>query len=247
MIQNIFKSILGTKYQKVPEFYTTDLHSHLIPSIDDGSESMDQSLEMIKELSKLGFEKLITTPHTMSHRYPNTKEDILNGFEALKDEVNKAGIPIKLGVASEYYFDEHFLELIENKDLLTFGDNYVLFELSYTAPAFGIETAVYEMIKQEYKPILAHPERYAMFQQDHKKYEQLKDSGLFFQLNVNSLDGFYGKAPKKAAEFLVDNGMVDFIGSDTHRPKYVEALKKTMSNKKLHAITQKNHIKNYQL
>lgn len=243
MFGNLFKK--GSS--KTPSFYTTDLHSHLIPSIDDGSESMEQSLEMIKELSHLGFTKLITTPHTMSHRFPNTKEDILNGFENLKAEVESAGIDIKLEVASEYYFDEHFFELIENGDLLTFGDNHILFELSYTAPAFGIETAVFQMLSKQYKPILAHPERYAIFQQDHSKYHQLKDTGLLFQLNVNSLDGFYGKAAKRAAEYLVDNGLVDFVGSDTHRPKYVEAFKKTMNNKKLQKITENNYIKNYQL
>jgi tyrosine-protein phosphatase YwqE len=247
MLAKIFKSLLGTKNQKVPEFYTTDLHSHLIPSIDDGSESMEQSLELVEELSNLGFQKLITTPHTMNHRFPNTKEDILNGFAKLKDAVVNRGIPVELEVASEYYFDEHFIELIEEGDLLTFGDNYVLFELSYTALPFGVENGVFKLIQKGYKPILAHPERYATFQADPKKYEALKDTGLLFQLNVNSLDGFYGKSAKKAAEFLVDNGMVDFVGSDTHRPKYVEALKKTMSNKKLLKITENNHIKNYQL
>jgi tyrosine-protein phosphatase YwqE len=247
MLAKIFKSLSGTKNNKVPEFYTTDLHSHLIPSIDDGSESMEQSLEMLQELSNLGFQKLITTPHTMSHRFPNTKDDILNGFAKLKDAVTNRGIPVELEVASEYYFDEHFLELIEEGDLLTFGDNYVLFELSYTALPFGVENGVFKMMQKGYKPVLAHPERYATFQNDHKKYEALKDTGLLFQLNVNSLDGFYGKSAKRAAEFLVDNGMVDFVGSDTHRPKYVEALKETMSNKNLLKITEKNNIKNYQL
>lgn len=246
MLSKIFKNFKKTD-NKLPDFYTTDLHSHLIPEIDDGSKSMTQSIEMIKELKNLGFKKLITTPHTMSHRFPNTKDDILRKFDLLKEEVSKQNIDICLEVASEYYYDEHFFELIKNKELLTFGDNYVLFELSYTTPVFGIEQTIYELLKAGYKPVLAHPERYTYFSQNLEKYNQIKEAGLSFQINVNSTNNFYGKNVKKAVEYLINNGLVDFVGSDTHRPNYVDALKESINSKIFRKIEEKNEIKNIYL
>lgn len=243
MFSKLFNSF-KKKDLSLPDFYTTDLHSHLIPNIDDGSKSMEQSIEMIKELKDIGFKKLITTPHTMSHRFPNSKNDILRGFEKLQDEVIKQKIDIQLEVASEYYYDEHFIELIKKKDLLTFGDNYVLFELSYTTPVVGLEQSIYEMLKAGYNPILAHPERYTYFASNLDKYHIIKDAGLSFQLNVNSLDGFYGKTAQKAATFLVENGLINFVGSDTHRPKYIEALRKSIGNKTFRSIEENNCIRN---
>lgn len=246
MLSKLLNTFKKTDFT-LPDFYTTDLHSHLIPKIDDGSKSMEQSLEMINELKKLGFKKLITTPHTMTHRFPNSKDDILRAFEKLQDEVSKQNIDIELEVASEYYYDEHFIELIRKKDLLTFGDNHILFELSYTTPVFGLEQTVYELLKAGYKPILAHPERYTYFATSLEKYHIIKDAGLSFQLNVNSLNDFYGKNVKKAANYLVEQGLIDFVGSDTHRPNYVEALKKSIGNRVFRNIEEKNKIKNIYL
>lgn len=246
MLSKLFNSFKKTTHV-LPDFYTTDLHSHLIPEIDDGSKSMEQSIEMIRELKNMGFKKLITTPHIMSHRYPNKKDEIIKAFELLKDEVKKQNIDIFIEVASEYYYDEHFIELVRSKDLLTFGDNHILFELSYTTPAFGLEQTVYELLKSGYKPILAHPERYTYFASNLKKYHQIKDLGLLFQININSTNDFYGKNAKKAVKYLIEQGLVDFVGSDTHRPKYIESLKQSIGTKLFKAIEEKNQIKNIYL
>ena len=243
----MFSKLLNTFKKtdtKVPDFYTTDLHSHLIPGIDDGSKSMEQSIEMIKSLKNLGFKKLITTPHIMSHRFPNDRDIILNGLENLKKELDSQNIDMPIQAASEYYYDEHFIELIRKKQLLTFGDNHILFELSYTTPVFGIEQTIYELLKADYNPILAHPERYVYFASSPEKYHKLKEAGLLFQMNVNSTNDFYGKKTKIASKYLVDNGLVDFVGSDTHRPNYVEALEKSINSKIFKNIEEKNVIKN---
>jgi protein-tyrosine phosphatase len=205
---------------------------------------MEQSIEMIKELKQMGFKKLITTPHIMSHRYPNTKDGILKSFDNLQNELQKQNIDICMQVASEYYYDEHFIELIRNKDLLTFGDNNILFELSYTTPAFGIEQTVYELLNAGYKPILAHPERYTYFAMNPSKYHQIRELGLLFQININSTNDFYGKGAKTAVKYLIDEGLVDFVGSDTHRPKYIESLKQSIGTKIFRNIEEKNQIKN---
>jgi protein-tyrosine phosphatase len=243
LLTRLFNSFKKTNHS-LPDFYTTDLHSHLIPCIDDGSKSMEQSIEMIKELKQMGFKKLITTPHIMSHRYPNTKDGILKSFDNLQNELQKQNIDICMQVASEYYYDEHFIELIRNKDLLTFGDNNILFELSYTTPAFGIEQTVYELLNAGYKPILAHPERYTYFAMNPSKYHQIRELGLLFQININSTNDFYGKGAKTAVKYLIEEGLVDFVGSDTHRPKYIESLKQSIGTKIFRNIEEKNQIKN---
>lgn len=243
MIKKFFEKIRNKKLV-LPDFYSTDLHSHLIPGIDDGSLNIEQSIEMIKALKNIGFKKLITTPHIMAHRFPNNRDIILRGLDKLKEELVSQNIDIEIQAASEYYYDEHFIELIEKKELLTFGDNHILFELSYTTPVFGMEQVIYKLLDAGYKPILAHPERYSYFTSNLEKYHQIKDMGLLFQINVNSLNNFYGKNSKKAVEYIIENSLVDFVGSDTHRPNYIEALEKSILLKNFKQIENKNKILN---
>lgn len=244
MLSKLFKSF--SKKQNLPlnYFYTTDIHSHLIPDIDDGVKTLEESISIIKNLKELGYQKLITTPHIMSHRFPNTKETILSGLEKVKIELKKQNIDIIIEAAAEYYYDEYFIELIRKKDLLTFGDNHILFELSYTANPFGLEQVVYELLNYGYKPILAHPERYTYYSQSLEKYHNLKDLGLLFQINLNSLNKFYGKNPKIAAEYLVENSLVDFVGSDIHSMRYFDSLNDYIQMGKLEEVFEKNQIKN---
>lgn len=201
-----------------------DLHSHLIPGIDDGAESMDEAIELILRLKALGYTKLITTPHIASHRYPNTSAVILEGLKELHIELRIRNIDIEIEAASEYYLDEHFMQLLEQRDILTFGGSFVLFELSYVNHPLGL----FEMIKQiqqaGYKPVLAHPERYLYMYKAFEKYERLKTMGVYFQLNLNSLTGYYSAEVKTAAMELLDRGMIDFIGSDTHKARHVQTL-----------------------
>lgn len=243
MFSKLFSKIKTKKYN-LSDCYTTDIHSHLIPSIDDGVKTLDESISIIKEMHSLGYKKIITTPHIMSHRFPNTKESIKEGYEKVKKELIKEDIDIILEMAAEYYYDEHFIDLIRAKDLLTFGNNYVLFELSYTTKPFGLEQVIHELLSLGYKPVLAHPERYSYYSSDLDKYKRLKDLGLFFQINLNSLNSFYGKKPKKAAEYLVDNHLVDFVGSDIHSMRYFDSLKNFTQSSKLKEVFDKNQIKN---
>jgi len=218
-----------------------DIHSHLIPTIDDGSKSMDNSIELILALKELGYKKLITTPHT-SDMFPNTTEIILNGYQTLIEELNKREIDIDIVVASEYYADEHFENLLDTRDILAFGDkNYLLFELSYFTPPHNLEDLVYEIIRRGYTPILAHPERYFYL---YDRYRDIKDIGLLFQLNINSISGFYNKGIQKVAEQLIHNSMVDFLGSDTHHITHIKNLKKSFKQSLYKKIFKTNKILN---
>jgi len=224
-----------------------DLHSHLIFGIDDGAKTLEDSLELISSLSELGFKKLIMTPHTMLDAYPNTKETITEKFEVLKNEVALKNIPISLEVASEYYLDEGFEKHLNNKPLLI-NEEYLLFETSYMAKPINMEETIYNIASNGYKPLLAHPERYRYIKNLDNDYNRLKELGVYFQLDTNSMGGFYGKDALKKANYLIDNGMVDFVGSDTHNAKHISNLKSTMNNGKIwKRLFDKNRVLNSSL
>ncbi len=246
MLSKLFNNLKKTDFN-ITEYITTDLHSHLIPGIDDGVKTLDESIEIISSMQELGFKKLITTPHIMYHRYKNTKEIILDGCKKVNEELQNRDIDIELVASAEYYFDENFLELIEKDDLLPFGDNYILFEMSYTNKPFGLEQTVFNLLSKGYRPVLAHPERYSFLNSNLEKLDKLKDCGLRFQLNLNSLIGFYGKNPRVAAKYLSQKGLIDFVGSDIHSMKYFDSYKKAVSTKQVKELFENNRIKNYKI
>ena len=221
-----------------------DLHSHLIPSIDDGAKDMKISIELIKELQQLGYKKLITTPH-VSDMFPNSSETILSGYKKVKEELSQQNIEIELEVGAEYYADENFEELLEKNDILTFGkEKYLLFELSYFTPPHDIDNLIYDIKLKGYTPVLAHPERYLYWHSDFKKYQELKEMGTLFQINLNSIVGYYNKSIKNIAEQLIKDSLVDFIGSDTHHITHLKSLKKSLNQTLYKKIFKYNTILN---
>jgi tyrosine-protein phosphatase YwqE len=242
MIKSI-KNLFGSKVA-LPEI-TTDIHSHLIPGIDDGSKTMEESIEMIEAFIDLGYTRLITTPHIMSHRFPNTKEILEQGLHELRAELAARKMEITVEVASEYYLDETVMELVEKGEVLTFGkERYMLFEMSYVQPLHHLEDMIFEIKVAGYTPVLAHPERYVYMHDDFEKYRALKAKGVLFQLNVPSLGGYYSKPVQKTAKRLVEAGMIDLIGSDAHKMAHLSALKKVRSEKSYAAIFKNNTILN---
>jgi tyrosine-protein phosphatase YwqE len=213
--------------------FNTDIHSHLIPGIDDGVKTIEESLDLIRTFIQLGFKKLVTTPHIMSDAYHNTPEIIFSGLETLRRAAADAGLSITLEAAAEYYVDERLMDMLKNEKLLTLNGKYLLFEISYVNLPANLYEIIFKMIEKGYTPVLAHPERYPFWLSKFDEYEKLKDAGVLFQLNTNSLCGYYGTAVKKMAERLVDALMVDFIGSDMHGQRHMNALKNMLSEKYL--------------
>jgi tyrosine-protein phosphatase YwqE len=221
-----------------------DIHAHLLPAIDDGAKNMEKSIELIRELKAIGYKKLITTPH-VSDMFPNTTNAILEGYHALKDELQKREIDIEIEVAAEYYADAYFDQLLERGDILTFGDKkYLLFELSYFTPPSDLDDLVYDMKLKGYTPVLAHPERYEYFHDNFGHYHEIKEMGLLFQINLNSLSGYYGEKVQRVVEELIKNGMVDFAGSDTHHMSHIKALKKSFSQTAYKKMFKNNRLLN---
>lgn len=224
-----------------------DLHSHLIPGIDDGSQSLEQSLSMIRSLKEMGFNKIITTPH-IHPRYPNTAEDIMSGLNRLQREIVSAEIPIELEAAAEYYVDETFYEKIKDDDqILFFGDKYVLVESSFiNKPAF-FESVMFDLQGKGYKPVLAHPERYQFLEGSIEWLEELKATGVLFQVTLGSMGGYYGKKPLQISKQLLARGMVDFLGSDLHRESHLPHLSKGLESKEIQRLIKSGQLKNSQL
>jgi tyrosine-protein phosphatase YwqE len=224
-LSNLFKA----KSERNQLGVNTDIHSHLIPAIDDGVKTVQESVNIIKTLHKMGVNRIITTPHIMLDTYKNSSQTIIPGLEAVRSELDTQKIPVKIEAAAEYYLDEGIMEKLEKEQpLMTFGDNYLLFETSYINENGYFKTAVFNMKAQGYKPILAHPERYSYVYGNFKKLEEMYELGVYFQLNTNSLSGYYDKNAQKTAHKLIDAQMIDFIGSDCHGMRHINALKESI-------------------
>jgi tyrosine-protein phosphatase YwqE len=217
-------------FQKPPVNFAalgTDMHAHLLPGIDDGPKTMAESLQLIRNLANLGYTKLIATPHVYKAYYPNTTATILETLNAVRQAMQEDDLHIPLEAAAEYFLDEHFETLLETGDLLPLPGRFLLFEMSFFAPYPGVDDVVYKLRLNDYKPVLAHPERYNYYLgRGFDALETLWQHGCRLQLNLLSLDGAYGPVVKKQAFKLLDAGMVDFLGTDAHHMKHVEALRK---------------------
>jgi protein-tyrosine phosphatase len=221
-----------------------DMHSHFIPGIDDGAKTMSESLEMLRGMKEAGYRKVITTPHIMSDFFRNTPEIILSGLNKLREASVEAGIHIEIEAAAEYYFDFELEQKLDQGKLLTFGSNYLLFEVSYMNAPDGLEGIVFKMQTQGYKPVLAHPERYPYWFRDLKNFEKLKDKGVLFQLNINSLTGYYSPATLKIAEQMIDKGWYEFAGSDCHHSGHLSLLQKARRSPYLKKLIESGQLLN---
>ena len=210
-----------------------DMHSHFIPGIDDGAATMEESLQLLRSMYNLGFRKFITTPHMMSDAYGNTHEIILNGLEQLRKAIIQENIPITINAAAEYYIDSQFLKKIQEKELLTITGKTVLVEISYMNLTENLTEIFFEMRLSGYTILLAHPERYPFWYRNFDEYKQLKDQCILFQLNINSLSGYYGPPAQKIAERLITENMVDYIGSDMHGIRHLQGLQDALKSKYL--------------
>lgn len=222
----------------------TDMHSHFIPGIDDGAKTMKDSVELITAMAEFGYKKVITTPHIMGDFYRNTPEIINDGLEQVRREINAAGLTIEIQAAAEYYFDFELEKKLDNERLLTFGDNYLLFEVSYMNSPDNLDGLIFRMQTGGFKPVLAHPERYPYWFREIKNFERLKDKGVLFQLNINSLTGYYSPATAKMAETMIDKGWYEFAGTDTHHSGHVELLKKVRSAPYLRKLVESGKLLN---
>jgi tyrosine-protein phosphatase YwqE len=222
-----------------------DIHSHLLPGIDDGSPDMETSLKLIKGMKDLGFKKLITTPHIMWDMYKNTRDIILQKLEEVKAKLKEEQVDIEIHAAAEYFIDDHVEELLNQKDpLLSFGNKMVLVEFSMASPPFDLKEVLFEMQIQGYQPVIAHPERYIYLEHNKNFYDELKDAGYFFQLNILSLSNLYGNSVMELARYLAKKQYYELIGTDLHHFRHLDALKNLPFSSALQRILETGKILN---
>lgn len=225
-------SFFKTKAHKNYAPLLTDLHSHLLPGLDDGVKSLEESGQLIKQFIELGYSKLITTPHIMSDFYRNEPEQIMEKLDLLRQYLKREDIAITINAAAEYYLDESLIAKInQNETLLTLGSKYLLFETNFLTEPYQLKEFIFTATTQGYKPVLAHPERYQYLVTDFEKVEDLRNRGVLFQINIPSILGVYSKPIQKLAIRLIEKGWVDFLGSDCHNQNQMDALKETFKNK----------------
>ncbi len=203
-----------------------DMHSHMIPGIDDGAQTLNQSLILVNKVCELGFSKLICTPHIMQDYYKNSKETILPAFESLQNEIVKSGLKIELDFAAEYYLDEWLINEVNTQPekLLNFGDKYILIETSFMNKPAQMEKMFFILLSKGYKPVLAHPERYTYAYDNFEIYDNWIERGILLQLNTTSITGYYSKMAQKASKYLIDKKYISFIGTDCHTARHLDRL-----------------------
>lgn len=214
------------------QLLSVDIHSHLLPALDDGVKTIDEAERIILHFQKLGYRKLITTPHIMSDVFKNTPATINEKLKVLKDHLRTKNIDIKLEAAAEYYLDESLSNMIENdQPLMTIGKKYLLFETNFITEPFSLKDFIFLATTKGYKLILAHPERYLYLHNNIGKAEDLLDRGVLFQMNISSITGYYSKPVQQMAFKLIDRGWVHLLGSDCHQFQHVKLVEDAQTMK----------------
>lgn len=212
----------------------TDFHSHILPGVDDGFQTMDDSLQALRALEQQGVVKIWLTPHVMED-YPNATASLRSRFEELK-KAWKGNIELHL--ASENMLDTLFEQRLGELDLLTIGSEgrHLLVETSYFTPPMNLEELLERTFAAGYFPVIAHPERYRYMER--KDYARLREMGCLFQTNLFSVVGAYGETAREKAEWLLEKKMIDVTGTDLHRLQVLEnsLQRHTKSKKTLNRI-----------
>ncbi len=243
LFSKLFKKETFLNYESL----AADMHSHFIPGVDDGSSSFDESVAMMQGLTELGFKKFITTPHIQPELFPNTEDIILQHLDNFQNELEKRKLNIEIQAAAEYYVDENFLNGLGAKTkFLTFGQNYILIEVSMVSRFKDLEKVIFELMLKGYKVILAHAERYPYMFENGKLdyYESLRDKEIFLQVNLRSFTGNYGEIQKRIARMLAEKNMVDFLGTDLHKPIQLKIIEDALHDTHVQKLMKENKLLN---
>lgn len=202
-----------------------DMHNHLLPAIDDGSDNMEESKVMSKQLAAWGIEEAIYTPHVYSYFYANTPQKIQKAFKILTGDYEQFNTFKTHRFAAEYMLDDSFSELLKKDEpLLCLKDNLVLVEFPLIFQNTDTDVILFNLFISGYQPVIAHPERYAYFHSSLENYKRLKNMGCYLQMNLLSIVGYYGHQVKVQAEKLLQHDLIDFVSTDIHKPKQLNII-----------------------
>lgn len=226
----------------------SDMHSHLLPGIDDGAPDVETSVQLLKGMMSLGFKKFITTPHIYPDLYPNTPETIETAYQLLKNKIEEEKLDVDLRYAAEYFIDDFFRERMQKgQKLLPIHENWVLLEVSFISPPPELNHVLFDLVTGGYQPIIAHPERYSFYHRDREVYHRFRDQGCFLQINLLSLIGYYGRPAQDIAFYLLDEELVDLVGTDLHHERHLESLQHLLKSEKLIELMHSDRLLNHKL
>lgn len=235
------------KKKEVPSqlFFSTDIHCHIIPGIDDGSPDVGTSVELIERMQGWGINRIIASPHVTMGTFENTPSTIGNALSALKNELDSKNNNIDISHSAEYRIDENFVRQIEANAIVPLPNNYLLVENSFLQEPWGLDQFLFDLKVKGFMPILAHPERYIYYTTGKRtRYDELHSTGTLFQINLLSLAGYYGSGERKIAEYLIEKGYADFIGTDLHNHRHADCIDKYLASKEYRKHQQALHVKN---
>lgn len=221
-----------------------DMHSHILPGIDDGSPDVETSLALLSGLHQLGYSHFICTPHIMADLYPNTPQSIQTALAKVQQAVEQAGLPITIQAAAEYLMDEQFESILEADEIMALPGKRVLVEMSFVAPPPNLFGFLFKLQTKGYTPVIAHPERYLFFKKDMSQFERFKEHGCELQLNILSLIGYYGSPAADTARALLKKGWVNYLGTDLHHERHLETLRDAVAGKELRKILATHSFQN---
>lgn len=226
-----------------------DFHSHIIPGVDDGSKSVEETFELIKEAESVGFDSIISTSHYIENYYESPVEERQEWINALSGALKKENINVNLYLGNEVYFSENIINLLNENQIAKMNNSrYMLFEFAMNVKPINVYDVIYEMLQHNIVPILAHPERYRFVQQDPSLIYDLLDTGVLMQSNFASIIGWYGEKAEILAKKFLESNMISFLGSDVHKPNTIypkmpeilEKIEEIIGKEKLFELTTLN-------
>lgn len=217
---NFFRRDQGTKKL----FYSTDVHCHLLPGVDHGSPDVETSIHLLKREMEMGINHIITTSHVTKTTFENTPETLIPAYNTLLDAVADEGLDIKIDLSAEYRIDEFSLEQFKQERYLLFPGQYILLENAFQQEILGMDDLMFDFQLKGITPILAHPERYDYYSRRKQRYVALHNMGVLFQINILSFTGYFGETPKKTAFWMLENGFIDYLGSDMHFEQHADII-----------------------
>lgn len=230
------------------EWMEADLHSHLLPGIDDGVRDAFTGVQFIKNLMQLGLKKFILTPHVYEEIYPNTPHTIDVAHESLYEAMQREGLEnVYTHSSAEYMLGVHFGRLLETGNIRPFPTNHVLIEFPWLGEPIRLEQTLLQIRNYGYIPVIAHPERYGFYFNQTDVYHKLKELGCLLQLNLLSPTGYYGKDVTKSANYLIKNNLIDLVGTDLHHERHLNKLFQFVKSGKAYKVLGHLDLKNREL